>query len=76
LVSLSTYLPFFIIEVSRDIPDTPGGTHEQSTVDIPNSQTEPDENTHLLQRIRPSKKQVHNWIQIQLKFSVVPVAVV
>ncbi|CAB5196921.1 unnamed protein product [Rhizophagus irregularis] len=63
-------------EISRDTPDTPGGIHGQSTVDIPNSQTEPDENTHLLHKIRPSRKQVYNWAQIQLKFSVLPVAVV
>ncbi|GES75576.1 transmembrane transporter [Rhizophagus clarus] len=56
--------------------DTPGRIHGQSTVDIPNSQTEPDENTHLLQRIRPSRKQVYNWTQIHLKFCVLPVAVV
>ncbi|CAB4422782.1 unnamed protein product [Rhizophagus irregularis] len=63
-------------EISRDTPDTPGEIHGQSTVDIPNSQTEPDENTHLLHKIRPSRKQVYNWAQIQLKFSVLPVAVV
>ncbi|RIA84760.1 hypothetical protein C1645_879747 [Glomus cerebriforme] len=48
----------------------------QPAVNASNSQTEPDERTYLLQRIRPSSEQVYSWAKIFLKFNVFPVAVV
>jgi len=53
---------------------------QPSSVEIPNSPTEPDEHTHLLRGIRPSSKQVYDWTNTQLKrtlvLNVLPVAVV